>query len=294
MGRAVIVNDAELYVLMPLFFFYLQYTKRLYKSIHPFWQNMGDIFRNCFLLVVGLVLYQYAHHEGIISRFWAVAFFFILYCTDITARFFVRLLLKKYGCWKYDLLLFCKPEEFDSIRERINRTDFGYQIYNDRLLPMDIEQILKHPIKDYLFAPERENNGDMLRWMQKLQPYSTSTYYMLDAGDELCANLEIESFADTRIAMVKVKNLLCSMRISVMKRCFDFCAAIIGSVLISPLLAYISYRIRKDSPGPVIYDGWRIGQNGTLFKCYKFRSMYVNGDEMLEKYFADHPEKKTE
>lgn len=78
------------------------------------------------------------------------------------------------------------------------------------------------------------------------------------------------------------------------KMIFDYTLTAVGTVAISPLLFYIAYRIKKDSPGAAIYDGERIGKNGKLFKCYKFRSMYTNGDEILEKYLEEHPDKKIE
>ena len=78
------------------------------------------------------------------------------------------------------------------------------------------------------------------------------------------------------------------------KMLFDYTLTAVGTVAISPLLFYIAYRIKKDSPGDAIYDGERIGKNGKLFKCYKFRSMYTNGDEILEQYLKDNPDKKVE
>ena len=79
-----------------------------------------------------------------------------------------------------------------------------------------------------------------------------------------------------------------------LKMLFDYTLTAVGTIAISPLLFYIAYRIKKDSPGEVIYDGERIGKAGKLFKCYKFRSMYTNGDEILEQYLKDNPDKKVE
>ena len=78
------------------------------------------------------------------------------------------------------------------------------------------------------------------------------------------------------------------------KMIFDYTLTAVGTLAISPLLFYIAYRIKKDSPGEVIYDGERIGKNGVLFKCYKFRSMYTNGDEILKRYLEENPDKKIE
>ena len=79
-----------------------------------------------------------------------------------------------------------------------------------------------------------------------------------------------------------------------LKMLFDYTLTAVGTVAISPLLFYIAYRIKKESPRDAIYDGERIGKDGKLFKCYKFRSMYTNGDDIFEQYLKENPDKKVE
>ena len=45
------------------------------------------------------------------------------------------------------------------------------------------------------------------------------------------------------------------------KTIFDFTLTFIGTICISPLLAYIAYRIKKEDPGPVIFKHMRVGKN---------------------------------
>ncbi|MEZ5229160.1 MAG: sugar transferase [Acidimicrobiales bacterium] len=47
-------------------------------------------------------------------------------------------------------------------------------------------------------------------------------------------------------------------------------------------------------PGPAIFVAKRVGQDGEPFNAYKFRSMVVNAEELLEKHLADDPEAKAE
>lgn len=78
------------------------------------------------------------------------------------------------------------------------------------------------------------------------------------------------------------------------KTLFDFTLTAVGTVAISPLLAYIAYRIKKEDPGPIFFAHTRIGKNGKPFPCYKFRSMVVNSKEMLEKHLAENTEARAE
>lgn len=67
------------------------------------------------------------------------------------------------------------------------------------------------------------------------------------------------------------------------KRGFDFIAATCGLILLSPLMLWIAFLIKKEDHGPVFYKQIRVGKDGKTFKMYKFRSMFVNADQMLDK-----------
>ncbi len=62
------------------------------------------------------------------------------------------------------------------------------------------------------------------------------------------------------------------------KRLIDVSAALIGLILLSPLMIYAALRVRFSSKGPVFYSQERIGYKGKPFRMYKFRSM-IHGAE---------------
>ena len=67
-----------------------------------------------------------------------------------------------------------------------------------------------------------------------------------------------------------------------MKRLFDIVAATCGIVILSPLMIIIAVLIKAEDHGPVFYKQVRVGKNGKTFTMYKFRSMFVNADQMLD------------
>ena len=67
---------------------------------------------------------------------------------------------------------------------------------------------------------------------------------------------------------------------SIAKRAFDATLAGVGLVILSPVLAFISLRIRTSSPGPILYRGKRVGLNGETFEMLKFRTMVINADQI--------------
>jgi len=62
------------------------------------------------------------------------------------------------------------------------------------------------------------------------------------------------------------------------KETTDLIGALIGIMLLSPILIATALAIKLTSSGPVFYTRDRIGKNGKPFPFYKFRSMGKNAD----------------
>lgn len=59
----------------------------------------------------------------------------------------------------------------------------------------------------------------------------------------------------------------------IIKKCLDFCIALVMLIISFPMLALIAVMIKIETPGPVFYKQERMGYDGKLFKIIKFRSM---------------------
>jgi sugar transferase (PEP-CTERM system associated) len=62
------------------------------------------------------------------------------------------------------------------------------------------------------------------------------------------------------------------------RRLVNFSVALTGLILSLPLLPLIVLAVKLDSPGPVLYRQKRVGQGGTAFYCYKFRTMRLDAE----------------
>lgn len=62
------------------------------------------------------------------------------------------------------------------------------------------------------------------------------------------------------------------------KRFFDFGAALIALILLAPLFTVIAVLITLDSPGPVLFLQDRVGKRGAMFRILKFRTMFVDSE----------------
>ncbi len=68
----------------------------------------------------------------------------------------------------------------------------------------------------------------------------------------------------------------------VLKRGFDIVASIFTLLFCLPLCVVVGIAVRLNSPGPVLYRSKRVGKKGTIFTCYKFRTMVQNADALKE------------
>lgn len=97
-------------------------------------------------------------------------------------------------------------------------------------------------------------------------------------------NLEL----DEAINKVNKKDKTIYLKI---KRLFDIVMASSALIAFLPIFLLLVLLIRLDSSGAAIFGHKRIGKDGKEIKVYKFRSMVINAQEVLEKFT---PEQKRE
>lgn len=68
-----------------------------------------------------------------------------------------------------------------------------------------------------------------------------------------------------------------------LKRFFDVILSLIGLIVLAIPFLIIAAFVKFCDGGPVLYTQERVGKDGRRFQIYKFRSMYVDADKLLEK-----------
>lgn len=70
------------------------------------------------------------------------------------------------------------------------------------------------------------------------------------------------------------------------KRSLDIVGSITGLIMFAPFFAVLPLLIKLSSKGPVFFLQDRIGCNGTKFKFIKFRSMYLDNDDVIHREYV--------
>ncbi len=70
----------------------------------------------------------------------------------------------------------------------------------------------------------------------------------------------------------------------IIKTTLDYLLALITMLAAAPVMILLALAIKLDSPGPVLYRRRVLGVGGKAFDAFKFRTMAVNGSEILARY----------
>ncbi|MCX5793003.1 MAG: exopolysaccharide biosynthesis polyprenyl glycosylphosphotransferase [Elusimicrobia bacterium] len=91
-----------------------------------------------------------------------------------------------------------------------------------------------------------------------------------------------------------MENSLANPLIYLVKRVLDYAAAALIFLALLPLMLGIAILIMLGSAGPAMYRQSRVGKNGRLFYCYKFRTMYVDSEARLRELLRRDPQARQE
>jgi exopolysaccharide biosynthesis polyprenyl glycosylphosphotransferase len=97
--------------------------------------------------------------------------------------------------------------------------------------------------------------------------------------DLLASRMTVQSVAGVPLLYVRRTGITRLQQM--IKRTMDIVGSFALIVVLSPLLLGISIWIRRDSKGPAIFKQVRVGRDGKLFTCWKFRTMVVDAEQKL-------------
>jgi exopolysaccharide biosynthesis polyprenyl glycosylphosphotransferase len=97
------------------------------------------------------------------------------------------------------------------------------------------------------------------------------------AGD---TNISVEQCQTVPFITIKTANFNATGLLY--KRIMDIGGGLLGTLLFCIMYPFVAIAIKLDSCGPVIFRQKRVGQHGRVFGLYKFRSMYVNAEDLKQ------------
>ncbi len=149
-------------------------------------------------------------------------------------------------------------------------------------------------IQDIVIATQGIDKSSLADLINRLQHKARSVLYIPDLSGMAVVGTELVHFFQDQFIALEIKNNLARPLNFFIKKLFDYTVSfLLFLVLIVPLII-ISILIRLTSPGPAIFKQQRLGKDGELFLCYKFRTMYEDADERIKTIIATDQDAKEE
>ncbi|MCI7331829.1 MAG: undecaprenyl-phosphate galactose phosphotransferase WbaP [Selenomonadaceae bacterium] len=301
-------------ILLPIMHVTAILMQDLYRGRRLFYDIARKLFKaTCYTMVAGIIFDFTLHTGGVLTSRLFVGSYWVLSLLGLLAgRYVVRRVLRRLGVWQNRVIIIGAGKTAEQFIHAFYGNYYIVGFIEDRkdkpLLKQypwlggfdDIERVLQeNPVHEVIIAAPGLPRDRLVGIFYRVQPYVRKTSLIPDLFGIPIANVKTERSLDDHLLVLKTTNSLQRRTNRCLKRAFDLVAGSIIAVCIAPILVATAIAIKLDSPGPVFYNAERIGKNlrrrgMPTFTCYKFRSMYVNADEILRDYLAAHPEAAAE
>lgn len=276
----------------------------------PWWQQVKHIVSFCIAALIVFGFYYYAQKEDMSRLFVALSWIFPIPLLMIFRQIFRRILSAS-GLWdrptyviggienaietvyalrsesyiKYDIKMVILP----------NATPAHVRKFKDIHAGIDVKKNIPYFDRNdfVVICPDARRDMEIVSITQKIK----------QAGADFAMVPPIEGFSyyglqphymfGYNIVLLQPAIQLHSSLNQILKNIMDRTGALIALILLSPVLAYIAYSVRKDG-GDSLFGHERLGKDGQTFKCWKFRSMISNSQEVLQDLLENDPEAQEE
>ena len=286
-------------IVIPFFWLVLYYFSGYYNK--PFGKSrLTELFSTFITVLIGTIFVFFTLLLDDIPRSIDIYYklFFGMFGLQFFLTYIPRLLITQNGVrkiknreWAMNVLIVGAGEKAVRIAHDLYR--LGYDICGfvaeDEKTPVkaDRKQVVgtvadipllmeKVNVDEIVLAVESKNNKALMGILYSLYRYKRPIKVLADRFDML-SKIRLRTIRG--IPLVDVTDNNFSPAEQNIKLFLDKACSAVALLLLSPLFAYIAWRVKKDSPGPVFFRQERIGYLGQPFLMYKFRSMYVDAEE---------------
>jgi undecaprenyl-phosphate galactose phosphotransferase len=302
---------------LPIIFLSFIAYERLYIRKLPFWDETRELLKAISVSTIAVLsIVTLGKIYGNISRLTI----FFLWCYGLFLfplfRLFGKRILFMFGIWKDNLIILGAGaagietarglkadrhlgyhvigflDDDESIGKQLHIDGAVYRIFGKI---RHYRKFLKHlDISTVIIAIPSLSMEKSSKLTNEIQKYAKSVMLVPDIKGVALTNTELYHLFVQQLFLLKINNNLKSPYNRFIKRTFDLMLTLLFMPLFLPLIGILGLFIKLGSPGPIFFRHTRVGRGGRPFRIYKFRSMYRDSKERLEKILAADPAFKQE
>ncbi len=244
--------------------------------------------------------------SGSLSRLLLLLFFSGLLILAPFVRYLAKTILKKVGIWGKPIIIFGSGQNEGRVREQLatllqKNWELGYDpvgVFDCRLPSLQVSA--ERSLEESSFEKTLTLVSDLARrrgvntvilamphvpreQLAEIVGLASVSFrhVMITPNLSGIMNSAVVARDLAGIFTVEIKyNLLNPWALRV-KRILDLCATVIGGTLLLPIIFLLALLVYIESGRPVFYNDQRMGRDGDLFSCAKFRTMVPDAEALL-------------
>lgn len=275
----------------------------------------GQVFNAVTWGMMAVIVYGFLNPEFVIARGWLIfswvlSGFFISLFRLVMRRIAYR--ARRYGYFVTPTVIVGTNKEAIALADQLRNsagsgmeiTGFvsvqgagnygpGDQVHGIKVLGSidDLSEILReHHIEEVVIATTALHDDRLVEVSQELNSQHDDVRMRLSSGLYEVFTTGMDVTTRNSVPLMSLKRLRLSRIETLLKTALDYTLILLALPVLLPIFAVIALLVKLDSPGPVFHRRRVMGMSGRAFDAFKFRTMYVNGNAILEQ----HPKLKME
>ena len=262
-----------------LFYFSGYYNKPFGKS------RLTEFLSTALTVIIGVVIVFFAVLLNDLPHSFVIYYklFFVLLGLQFVLTYVPRLLITLSGIakiknreWALRILIIGSGSKAKKVARSLY--SMGYDIVgtvNEDESSQVASFMEKTSVDELVVAIESHDNERRLQILYSLYHYNLPIKVLVDKAN-MISGVKVKTLIGVPLVDVTDNNF--SEAEKNIKRTLDYVFSAFAVLFLTPLFLYIAFRVKKDSPGPVLFKQERIGYMGKPFYIYKFRTMYEGAE----------------
>ncbi|MGC8677858.1 MAG: undecaprenyl-phosphate galactose phosphotransferase WbaP [Hydrogenobaculum sp.] len=299
---------------MPMVFIFFLWYQKLYTRRYTFWYEVEEIMKAVFLS--GVFIFAVLSLSKIsleMSRLTLILLCFYAIFTVSVLRYVGKKVLNRLDIWKSPIVIIGAGSSGKSVAKGIiDDWYLGYEIkgflddfksgfveVKSIKIPIigkveKIKDLKEENIEAAIVSIPSLNNEGLAHLVNTAHRYIKQVFVVPDLKGIGLLNSELYHIFTEQLFLIKITNNLDSKLNQITKQTFDIFLSLIMLPVLVFVISIFAILIKIDSEGPVFFVQERLGKNGKIFKCIKFRTMYVNSQEILENFLKENKDAQLE
>ena len=289
----------QIVIYLMFYFLFRLITHRMVMSNEAIKIEKANLFA---LIAIALILFFSKVSEEYSRSI--ILLFFILNLLIPICTYFLKRYFMKFKIFRKDIFAVCdKFGEKEIDKWFVHDNSFGFDVHKKIIVDgLSIKEIKKsidefsNP-KTYHAAVVSlgEFSTDVtFHIVNHIQHHTSRVFVLPKITNMPLFNAEVFNSINHKGLAIYIKNNLLNTTEKIIKQIFDKIMSIVLAIILLPLLLVLYIITYISTKGHPIFKQKRVGQNGKSFRIYKFRTMRIDADEVLENLIANDEALKKE